>query len=199
MAHKFCFGALDRLLRDIMSRPNTPFGGKVVVFSGDFRQVLPVIERGSRAAIVQAALKNHELWRHFTVLNLRINMRVQLLLQDPARSADAARLQEWSDYLLQVGEGRTGQPMQLPEDMIVPGDQPLDLIRDVFGDIAADANARDPSTLISRYYLHRSSNSVHSRLAHTPAHAYLLCLHHSSLYLSSSFLEHYTDADTFFI
>ena len=29
--------ALDNNLRDIMDRPNLPFGGKTVVFGGDFR------------------------------------------------------------------------------------------------------------------------------------------------------------------
>ncbi|KAH1257644.1 ATP-dependent DNA helicase PIF4 [Glycine max] len=51
MAHKFCFEALDHSLRDIIkhnSKDNTIFGGKVMVFGGDFRQILPVIPRGSR-------------------------------------------------------------------------------------------------------------------------------------------------------
>ncbi|XP_039683008.1 uncharacterized protein [Medicago truncatula] len=40
MAHRFCFEALDRTLRDIMSSDKI-FGGKVVVFGGDCRQILP--------------------------------------------------------------------------------------------------------------------------------------------------------------
>ena len=39
---------LDRSLQDIMDC-SLPFGGKVVVFGGDFRQVLPVVTRGTRA------------------------------------------------------------------------------------------------------------------------------------------------------
>uniref|UniRef100_A0A453R085 ATP-dependent DNA helicase n=1 Tax=Aegilops tauschii subsp. strangulata TaxID=200361 RepID=A0A453R085_AEGTS len=39
---------LDRLLQDIMEC-SLPFGGKVVGFGGDFRQVLPVVTRGTRA------------------------------------------------------------------------------------------------------------------------------------------------------
>jgi len=35
--------ALDKNLRDIMDRPELPFGGKTVVFGGDFRQVLSVV------------------------------------------------------------------------------------------------------------------------------------------------------------
>uniref|UniRef100_A0A453JKG8 ATP-dependent DNA helicase n=1 Tax=Aegilops tauschii subsp. strangulata TaxID=200361 RepID=A0A453JKG8_AEGTS len=40
--------ALDNSMRDVMSRPDLPFGGKTVVFGGDFRQVLPVVRKGSR-------------------------------------------------------------------------------------------------------------------------------------------------------
>ncbi|KAH1246587.1 hypothetical protein GmHk_06G016637 [Glycine max] len=50
MAHKFCFEALDKSLRNIMGLGNessTIFGGKIIVFGGDFRQILPFIPRGS--------------------------------------------------------------------------------------------------------------------------------------------------------
>ena len=47
--------ALDNSLRDIMGRPNL-FGGKNVVLGGDFRQVLPVVQKGSGAQIVGASL-----------------------------------------------------------------------------------------------------------------------------------------------
>ncbi|KAF7835632.1 uncharacterized protein G2W53_010491 [Senna tora] len=51
MTHRFCFEALDRSLRDIIGNENPecykkPFGSKVIVFGGDFRQILPVIPRG---------------------------------------------------------------------------------------------------------------------------------------------------------
>ncbi|KAG4912541.1 hypothetical protein JHK82_053128 [Glycine max] len=45
MAHKFCFEALDKSFKDIMSSsnydsPDSPFGENVVVFRGNFRQIL---------------------------------------------------------------------------------------------------------------------------------------------------------------
>jgi len=48
MLHKHCFEAVDRAFRDILrtynnGRLDIPFGGKVVVLGGDFRQILPVI------------------------------------------------------------------------------------------------------------------------------------------------------------
>ena len=84
MGHRHIFEALDRSLRDIMRTVNPalqhlPFGGKVVVFGGDFRQVLPVVKRGDRGRIVAAALNRSHLWRHVRVMRLQINMRVRRL------------------------------------------------------------------------------------------------------------------------
>ena len=42
---------LDRSLRDITGY-DLPFGGKVMVFGGDFRQVLPIVPRATRAKFV---------------------------------------------------------------------------------------------------------------------------------------------------
>nr|KAJ0220126.1 hypothetical protein LSAT_V11C200058070 [Lactuca sativa] len=54
MMHCHCFEAVDRTLRDIIlpSDIDKPFGGKTIVFGGDFRQILPVIQRGNRSDIV---------------------------------------------------------------------------------------------------------------------------------------------------
>ena len=84
MTNRHALEAVDRTLRDIMgtSQPHladVPFGGKAFVLGGDFRQVLPVVRRGDKAAILAAALKNSLLWRHVTPLRLHINMRVQQL------------------------------------------------------------------------------------------------------------------------
>lgn len=73
MAHKFCFEALDKSLRDLMSSSNngdSPYGGKVVVFGGDFRQIHPVIPRGTRSDIVNATTNAFYLWEYFKVLKL---------------------------------------------------------------------------------------------------------------------------------
>lgn len=64
MAHKFCFETLEKSLRDIMSSSNyrdSPFGEKVIVFGGDFRQILPFIPRGSRSEIMNATINSSYL------------------------------------------------------------------------------------------------------------------------------------------
>jgi hypothetical protein len=61
MTNRHAFEAVDRTLKDIMKAVDPlleekPFGGKVIVFGGDFRQILPVIVRGSREDIIGACL-----------------------------------------------------------------------------------------------------------------------------------------------
>ena len=96
MAHRFQMEALDRTLRDITDN-DIPFGGKVVVLSGDFRQCLPVIQHASRAEVVNAALNRSPLWGTFKVLQLNENMRVQLS-NDPD-------CQWFDDFTLSLGNG----------------------------------------------------------------------------------------------
>ena len=52
MTKRKAIEALDKSMRDIMEKTDIPFGGKTVVFGGDFRQVLPVVRKGTRAQII---------------------------------------------------------------------------------------------------------------------------------------------------
>ncbi len=74
MINKLIFEAVDRTLRDLTDK-NEPFNDIVFVMSGDFRQVLPVIPRGSHADIVSASIKNSYLWESIEVFHLLENMR----------------------------------------------------------------------------------------------------------------------------
>ncbi|KAL8606454.1 hypothetical protein ACOMHN_015543 [Nucella lapillus] len=56
MSHKRSFEALDHTLKDLRS-DNNIMGGVTVVLSGDFRQTLPVIAKGTRADEVNACVK----------------------------------------------------------------------------------------------------------------------------------------------
>ncbi|XP_052171523.1 uncharacterized protein LOC127787502 [Diospyros lotus] len=47
MMHRYCFEALDKTMRDVLrfainGSNDKPFGGKTIVFDGDFRQILPL-------------------------------------------------------------------------------------------------------------------------------------------------------------
>ncbi|XP_021997886.1 uncharacterized protein LOC110894937 [Helianthus annuus] len=58
MVHKHAFEALDRTLKDVLSVSDSrnyelPFGGKAIVFGGDFRQILPVVQNGSSTSNIE--------------------------------------------------------------------------------------------------------------------------------------------------
>jgi ATP-dependent DNA helicase PIF1 len=116
MAHKFTFEALDKTLRDVMSsykNSDTIFGGKVIVFGGDFRQILPVVPRGSRSDIVHASINASKIWDHCKVLTLTKNMR----LQGGKTSDEVAKFSEW---ILKVGEGKLSEPNDGYADIDIP-------------------------------------------------------------------------------
>ena len=61
MIHRHAAECIDRSLRDLCSC-DLRFGGKVIVFGGDFRQILPVIMHGTRSEVVSACLNRSPLW-----------------------------------------------------------------------------------------------------------------------------------------
>jgi hypothetical protein len=91
-----------------MSHDNSEsiFGGKVVVFGGDFRQILPVVPRGTRSDIVHSSINASKIWDHFKVLTLTKNMRLQSSQDSPLNS----EISKFSNWLLKVREGKLSEP-----------------------------------------------------------------------------------------
>jgi hypothetical protein len=56
----YALDVIDRLLRDL-TKNDTPFGGKVILIGGDFRQCLPVVKRGNRVRIVESCIQSSHL------------------------------------------------------------------------------------------------------------------------------------------
>ncbi|ONM24733.1 hypothetical protein ZEAMMB73_Zm00001d006695 [Zea mays] len=146
MTKRQAIEALDNSMRDIMGRLGLPFGGKTVVFGGDFRQVLPVVRKGSRAQIVAASLRSSYLWESMCHLKLVQNMRAQ---SDP-----------WfAEYLLRVGggteEANNDGDIRLPDEVCVPytgNDRDLDrLIDDIYPNL--NENMSNTSYITSRAIL----------------------------------------------
>ncbi|KAG5612475.1 hypothetical protein H5410_023756 [Solanum commersonii] len=54
-----------------------PFGGKILVFEGDFRQVLHVVPKSTRAETVDASLVRSYLWPLMEKIQLSTNMRAR--------------------------------------------------------------------------------------------------------------------------
>ena len=106
MMNKHAFEALDRTLRDIMGSVDPkfrqiPFGNKIIVFGGDFRQILPVVRKGTHGDIVRASFNRSHLWKHIQILKLTVNIRIERLA-----GQDRQKAKEFAEFLLRIGEGK---------------------------------------------------------------------------------------------
>ena len=110
MLHKHLFEALNRSLQDIMGNQKI-FGGKSVILSGDFRQCLPVMKGANRAATVAASLKRSFLWKYFTVVQLKENMRIM--------ACNDSKLEDFDSWTVSIGNG-TVSPIQETDMIKIP-------------------------------------------------------------------------------
>ena len=71
----------------------------MVVLGDDFRQILPVVQKGTRAEIVNASLNYSHLWRHCKVIRLTKNMR----LLGGVDESEAQQIKEFAEWILKIG------------------------------------------------------------------------------------------------
>ncbi|KAL7284959.1 hypothetical protein ACG7TL_000048 [Trametes sanguinea] len=95
-ANSAVLACVEEVCRRVMSN-NLPFGGKVFILLGDFRQTCPVIRHGTRAQAVQASIKSSPLWDLFSVLKLTI----------PIRNAEDP---EFAAFVDNIGDGLIQEP-----------------------------------------------------------------------------------------
>ncbi|CAN6913620.1 unnamed protein product [Brassica oleracea] len=163
---RHCFESLDRSMKDIMgSKDSRPFAGKVVLFGGDFRQVLPVIHGAGRAEIVLDSLNSSYLWKHVKVMKLTKNMR---LISENLSAEDAKELKKFSEWILDVGDGKIGEEndgevvINIPEEfLITDGDDPIESIsRAVYGDVVSLQQNKEPKFFQERAILCPTNEDV---------------------------------------
>ncbi|KAJ1278908.1 hypothetical protein BS78_04G115000 [Paspalum vaginatum] len=132
--HRYCFEALDRTLRDILSETNQnsenrQFGGMTVVLGGDFRQTLPVIPNASKQQILRSCIVNSYLWKECTLLQLTENMRLK---SGNISTSEREELSTFAEWLLRVGNGTepfvsipneaSGSFIEIPQSLLLPPD-----------------------------------------------------------------------------
>ncbi|KAG3239144.1 hypothetical protein PI124_g15908 [Phytophthora idaei] len=196
MAHRHAFEPVDRTLRDILENDTEPFGGKVFVSSSDYRQILPVVKNGTPAETNDARLKSSLLWPFFLTFSLTENMLVRT-----ADTADTAEeMAAFSDFLLQLGEGRHDVNaalrrayIKIPRDMLIenpvadedddekirPGAIPRGMNR-IIDEMYADINNPEIAaekyfanlTILTNAIVHRINDAVAERSS-GQAHEYM--------------------------
>ncbi|XP_011870653.1 PREDICTED: ATP-dependent DNA helicase PIF7-like, partial [Vollenhovia emeryi] len=123
MAPRYALEIMDRTLRDIMNN-DLPFGGKIIILGGDFRQLLPIKIHGTRCEIVNLSIKFSSTWKHFVNFSLTENVRV------------LPKETEFAKFLLDMGDGilnDSNDNIQLPDCCIAPIN--ADIIEDIYGDL----------------------------------------------------------------
>ena len=91
MTNKAVLACMEQVCRSI-SNVDTPFGGKIVILLGDFRQTCPVVRKGSKADTINASIKRSPLWPLFRVATLTT----------PIRNASDP---EYASFLTDIGNG----------------------------------------------------------------------------------------------
>ncbi|XP_025018654.1 uncharacterized protein LOC112539989 [Tetranychus urticae] len=114
---------VDELLRDL-TRSSLPFGGKVLVLGGDFKQILPVVKNGNKTAMINNCIKKSHLWPLFKVYKLTHNMRV-------GQGNDS-----FVRFLSKIGDGTypflpATDCVAIPNEFILSND--IDIVTAVFG------------------------------------------------------------------
>ncbi|KAH9108146.1 hypothetical protein AeMF1_016633, partial [Aphanomyces euteiches] len=109
MMHKYAVEAVDHMLQDLMDNA-LPFGGEVVIFSGDFKQMLPVILKGTPGLILEACLKNSYLWSNVAKFHLTVNMRLT--------NNNSESVREFAGLLKSIGHGTYPTCTELGADYI---------------------------------------------------------------------------------
>ncbi|XP_025616692.1 uncharacterized protein [Arachis hypogaea] len=164
MVSRYCYEALDKCLGDIMRCSPTyskdlPFGGKVVVLGGDFRQILPVISRGSRQDIVHSIVNLSCLWKFCQVLKLTKNMRLFV----GTTASDQDETEQFGEWLLKVGDGLIGDNMDGESEICLPGDIDFFKARTILAptlDIVEEVNNHLMAIIPRGEKLYLSSDSI---------------------------------------
>lgn len=94
MLNKQGLRIIDKFLREETMKNYLPFGVKVLVIGGDFRQTLPIVMHGNKVDTIEATIIKSNLWKHFHQMTLITNMR----------SAAQASHNQW---LLNIGSADT--------------------------------------------------------------------------------------------
>lgn len=101
MSNRAAIECTNALLQLLMGNTK-PFGGKIVVGLGDFRQVAPVVKNGGPTASLDASIRSSSLWQHFLILRLH----------EPVRNAHDPIYSKWVD---EIGEDTlSDSPIPLP-------------------------------------------------------------------------------------
>jgi hypothetical protein len=118
MIPKHAFRIMDELLQQI-TQNKTPFGGKIIICGGDFRQTLPIQKHATKAQQENLCIKSSYLWPYFKKFKLTKNMRA---LENE---------KDFADWVLKIGNGELNNEsdqVDIPSECLCEKSDLADLI-----------------------------------------------------------------------
>ena len=165
MMSRYVYETVDRTFRDIMKTvdpklEHVPFGGKLMIFSGDFRQMLPVVRHGNSESIISQCINKSYFWKQVKCLGLKMNMRVNQLDE-----LNAVKQRQFAKYLLRIGDGKepivsSTNVIELPPDICLENNKIDELVEWVYNDF--ENNYCNSDYLIKRAILCTTNKTVDS-------------------------------------
>jgi len=117
MLPKHMLEAIDRVCKQMcpQNMNHLPFGGKVIILSGDFKQSLPVVAGGGMRDQVNACIQTSQLWPLFrnNIITLNINMR------------QGQNEIQFTDWLRRIGNGDFNKEVEIESRNLVGSRQEL--------------------------------------------------------------------------
>ena len=134
MAPKYSRHVMNNLLQNIMGN-NKLFESKLVILGEDFRQLLPVLARGTRSEALDLFIKNSVLWKHFEKFTLTRNMRA------------LAEENDFAKFVLDVGNGSLNDNndninLDIPDECIF---YKFDASMEIFGNCISEKKVSEMS------------------------------------------------------
>ncbi|XP_028123460.1 uncharacterized protein LOC114320578 [Camellia sinensis] len=132
---------------------NLLFEGKVVVFGGDFRQVLPVVPKSTRNECINVTLVMSYIWHSLEKIKLTENMRAK---HDPV----------FSNFLLSVGNGTkqqiSSERIRIPKVILFPYNKNTDPLQELITFVFPNFNDynEDPLSMMNRTILTPKNDNV---------------------------------------
>jgi len=151
MIHCFQFNCVYKLFKELAVRwfpanSRLPFGGKIVIIGGDFRQILPVVSLRNESEIKKCIIKSSSTFQHFETCFLTVNQRT---------NADEVKFIQW---LKKVGDGTANLKdnpnfIEIPDKFIVANDNSPEESMKFFRSIYDTEVLNDPKKLSGRAIL----------------------------------------------
>ena len=138
MIHKDVINVVDKYVQEV-SFSSEFMGGKLVIFTGDWRQCLPVIEKATRAEIVSSLISTLPCFKDIQTFRLTRNERLK-------------SNESFAKQLLDIGNGNfrtydrelschqtiNKSMVKLPQNMIMKSDEAKDLVNAIYPRLKLD-------------------------------------------------------------